>query len=290
VAWAALLSAIVWTASAWASPPGPGGSTKLPFSRVLVIVFENADPSEALAVPAFADLARTSALLTNYHAVAHPSQPNYIALIAGSTLGVQTNAVVSLPGQHIGNLLEKHGKTWRVYAENYPGHCFLGPIAGLYTSKHVPFLSFRNVRKNPARCANIVDASEFDKDLAANRLPDYSLYIPNNLNDGHRTSIRVAGEWFAKRFGSLIAANRLPNDLLLVLTCDEDEGRPGEDNRVIAILHGAMVAPGRRSDQSYTHYSLLRTIEEGLGLGTLGRQDASAPVIQDIWTTRVSQR
>jgi acid phosphatase len=155
----------------------------------------------------------------------------------------------------------------------------------LVSRKHVPFLSFANVHKDPKRCANVVDASAFEKDLAANRLPDYSLYIPNQRDDGHRGGIREAGDWFAGRFGPLIAANRLPDDLLLIVTCDEDEGREGADNRVMAILHGRMVVPGRRIDRRYTHYGLLRTIEEGLGLGTLGREDATATVIQDVWAT-----
>ncbi len=276
-----------WCEPAWAAPRRTDSSGKPAFSRVLLIVLENADPAEAMALPAFADLARTSALLTNYHAVAHPSQPNYIALIAGSTFGVRTNGPLSLPGEHLGNLLERQAKRWRVYAENYPGHCFLGEKSRpdeLYTRKHVPFLSFQNVRTDSARCANIVNATAFAKDLEANHLPEFSLYVPNQINDGHHGGIRAAADWFAKRFAPLITRKRLPDDLLLAITCDEDEGREGAGNRVLAMLHGSMVAPGSRSDRPYTHYSLLKTIEEGLGLGTLGREDATAAVIQDIWT------
>jgi hypothetical protein len=43
------------------------------------------------------------------------------------------------------------------------------------------------------------------------------------------------------------------------------------------------VIPGAVSDTRYDHYDLLRTIEALLGLGTLGRHDATASPITGIW-------
>jgi hypothetical protein len=36
--------------------------------------------------------------------------------------------------------------------------------------------------------------------------------------------------------------------------------------------------PGSTDNNPYTHYSLLRTVEENFGLGNLGRGDANATV------------
>jgi len=113
----------------------------------MIIILENANYRDALAQPFLSNLAKRGALLSEFYAEARPSLPNYIALTAGTTAGLTSNAPVSLDLHHIGDLLEGKGKTWKVYAEAYPGHCFLGERSGTYVRKHVPFLSFENVRK-----------------------------------------------------------------------------------------------------------------------------------------------
>ncbi len=60
------------------------------FKRVVIVVLENTDFSKAISQPFLTDLANRGALLTQLAATTHPSQPNYIALIAGSTLGVSS--------------------------------------------------------------------------------------------------------------------------------------------------------------------------------------------------------
>jgi hypothetical protein len=83
-------------------------------TKVMMVVLENTDYAAALRQPFLASLAARGALLTHFSAEAHPSQPNYIAMIAGSTYGVSSDANVTLNGRHIGNLLEAkglHGKS-----------------------------------------------------------------------------------------------------------------------------------------------------------------------------------
>src|SRR5262245_17702571 len=92
-----------------------------PFRKVFIVVLENAAYADALAQPFLAALAERGALLTNFFAEGRPSQPNYIALTAGSTHGVTSNASVTLDVSHVGDLLETRGRTWKVYAEGYPG-------------------------------------------------------------------------------------------------------------------------------------------------------------------------
>ena len=60
------------------------------FSRVVVVVMENKDFADVIGspdAPYINALARRYALATGYYGVAHPSLPNYLALLSGSTSG-----------------------------------------------------------------------------------------------------------------------------------------------------------------------------------------------------------
>ena len=251
------------------------------FKRVVIVVLENTDFSKAISQPFLTDLANRGALLTQLAATTHPSQPNYIALIAGSTLGVKSNASADLGEQHIGDLLEATGRGWKVYAEDYPGNCFKGGSNKGYVRKHNPFISFTNVQNSPQRCARIVNTSEFEKDVQSGVLPEYSLYVPNLKNDGHDTGVGFADQWLASTFSNLLNDPRFTTDTLFVVTFDENAGSAG--NIVYTSFSGPMVRPGAVSSRTYTHFGLLRTIEDELGLGTLGRQDQTATAITDVW-------
>jgi len=257
------------------------------FSRVLIVMLENANYENAVDQPFLKDFAARGALLTNYHGVAHPSQPNYVALTAGTYDGVSGDGNVTLDVRHIGDLLEAKGKTWKAYAEGYPGGCFLGASDGTYARKHVPFLSFRNVTSDAARCANVVDAAAFSDDVAQRAVPNYSFFVPDLNDDGHDTDVATADRWLAQTVGPLLKNEAFMKGTLVVIVFDEDEFfiRNGVvvDNRVYAALVGDSVAPGSTTNALYDHFSLLRTVEDGLGVGTLGAQDAQAAPIAGIW-------
>lgn len=262
--------------------PAYAADAKPSFKRVMIVIFENTDYQDAISQPFFAMLAKEGALLADFYAIRHPSQPNYIALTSGDTHGVQDDKNVTLKVRHIGDLLEAKGKTWKTYADAYPGNCWLGGRSGSYVRKHVPFLSFKNVQKDPARCARIVDENAFAADAKNGSLADYSLFIPDMNNDGHDTGVDFADRWLAKTFGPLLKDPAFTKDLLLVFTFDEDSNAGG-NNRILTILYGAGVAPGTVSKDRYDHYSLLRTVEDRFGLGTLGLNDAAATPISGVW-------
>lgn len=250
--------------------------------RVAVVVFENANYADVVRAPFFAEFAREGALGTQFLAETHPSQGNYVALTAADLHGVQNDANVDLDVRHLGDLLEEAGKTWKVYAENYPGHCFLGASSGDYARKHNPFISFTNVSRDPARCAHIVEAAELGRDLAADSLPDFIFYIPNQKNDGHDTGVAFADRWFAGTFRPLLQDRRFMDGTLLVATYDES-GPGGPRNQIYTALVGDMVRAGAQYTARADHYSLLRTVELALGLGDLGLNDASATPLTGIW-------
>lgn len=250
-----------------------------PFRKVFIVVLENTAYDAALAQPFLRDLAAGGALLTNFFAEAHPSFPNYVALTAGSTYGVTSLVTLDVP--HVGDLLESAGRTWKAYAEGYPGDCFLGASAGAYVRRHVPFLSFANVQTNPARCARVVDAAVLAEDIEGGTLPDYSLYIPDLNNDGHDTGVAFADQWLARTFGPRLLDPRFTDGMLFVVTFDESPA--SSLNHIYTALYGPGVVAGSTSAARLDHLSLLRTIEDTLGLGTLGQQDAAATAITGVW-------
>jgi hypothetical protein len=241
-----------------------------PFKKVFLIVLENEDASNALDQPYLADLASRGALLSDFHAEVHPSQGNYLALTSGSFHGMEFlwgDWTVTVHARNIADLLEEKGLTWKSYAEDYPGGCFKGD-SGKYRRKHNPFISYRDIQKEPDRCARIVNSSELDTDIANGTLPDYSFYVPNLDNDGHDTHVAVASKWLQTAFDQRLSDPRFMSDMLFIVTFDESQTLTPH-NPIYTVFYGPGVTPGAVSDSRYDHYSILRTIEDTFGLGTL---------------------
>ncbi len=255
--------------------------TNTHFKKVVWIVFENTNYSKALAQPYFNKISKQGALFTNLMAEDHPSQGNYIAMIAGSKLSVKNDNVVDLKESHVGDLLEKAGMRWKVYAESYPGNCFTGKQSGSYVRKHVPFMSFISVNQNSARCLNIEDETKFTEDFNNGTLPEYSMYIPNLKSDGHDTGVDYAGKWFEKTFGAILKDSAKLSETLFVVTFDESG--VSIKNQIFTVLLGAKIKPGTQNSQLLNHPALLKMIEDEFGLGNLGREDMTAPAINGIW-------
>lgn len=251
------------------------------FKKVVWIVFENEDYQPVMNQPDFARIANYGASFTRLKAETHPSQGNYIAMIAGSILGVKDDSNVDLNESHVGDLLEKAGMRWRVYAEDYPGNCFLDKKSGDYARKHVPFLSFTNVTKNPKRCANIENENRFFQDFQNGTLPEFSMYIPNLKNDGHDTGVDYAGKWLSAKFGNILTSPYSTKDTLFIVTFDE--GSRLSRNIIYTVLVGSKIKSGSENSQKINHSALLKMIEDEFKIGNLGREDASSPVLTGIW-------
>ena len=252
-----------------------------PLKKVFTIVFENINFNDAMGQPYFAKLAKEGASLNNFFAEIHPSQGNYIAMTAGNTYKINHDRPITLDVKHIGDLLEAKGKTWKVYAEQYPGDCFKGEFSGKYARKHVPFISYKSVQTNAARCGNLQEAAALWNDVKNGTVPDYSFYVPDQDNDGHDTDVQFADRWLERTFGPLIQNPQFMKDMTLILTFDEDDG--GLGNHIYTTFYGDAVNHGAVSGVKYNHYNMLRTIEDGMGLGNLGQNDATAAPITGIW-------
>jgi hypothetical protein len=276
------------------------------FDRVLIIVLENVDYEVASKDKNLADLAGQGASFTNFHALFHPSYPNYLAMVAGSDFDIhrrgrlladnQVNLPADAAHHSIADRLIAAGLDFKQYAEELPNQTcpwsfssqHVSDKRGNYVRRHVPFLSFREVQQKWCDRVIRVDSSKSDNFFvqdARKGLVAYSLYTPNMNHDGHDTSAKVAGEW-VKKFLNDTFPEKLRQGTLVVVTFDESGGNA--DNRIYTLFLGDMVKPANQQDakaldKRYTHYSLLRTIEDNFGLDPLTANDRNASPITEIW-------
>lgn len=256
-----------------------------PLGRVVVIVFENMDLDQVVGspdAPIFTQLARSGASLRGYRGITHPSLPNYLALVSGSTQGISSDCTrCTVAARSLADTLEASGRTWKTYAEGLPRPGWTGPSAGRYVKRHNPFLYFRAVLAKPGRRARVVPLTALRRDLAAGALPDFSLVVPDVCHDMHDCPVATGDAWLENFLPPLLASPQLKRGVVFVVF---DESAVSSDPRsaIPALALGPAVRPGSRSTAPVTHYSLLRTIEDDWGLPRLGRSASAAPIL-GIW-------
>src|SRR5438034_10835247 len=89
-------------------------------AHVFVIVMENHSAEQAMSGQFISSLASTYGVAENYHAVAHPSVPNYLALTSGSTWGADDDSCRVLPRRDIGTPLTSARASCRSYTDGVP--------------------------------------------------------------------------------------------------------------------------------------------------------------------------
>jgi phospholipase C len=271
------------TATSSSSPDATAGQPGGALQHVVIIMDENKPSSAVLgnaAAPYLNDLASQYAQATDYSGVAHPSLPNYLALTSGGTDGITTDC--NPPGGHciaavtnIGDEITASGRTWKMYAESMPAPC--SPYnAGDYAVKHNPFLYYPAVTRSASYCAgHDVPYSQFATDLATTRsLPSYSYVSPNLCDDMHNCSVGVGDAWLSNNVPQILRSPAFTTQRsLLVITFDEGDS---SNNVVPCIFAGTAARRGYVSATSFSHYSLLRTIEAEWGLKPMTANDAAA--------------
>ncbi|MBW4042936.1 MAG: acid phosphatase [Acidobacteria bacterium] len=240
--------------------------------HIVVVVLENHSFSQVVAAPYLASLERRSLVLTNASAVAHPSEPNYLALWSGSTQGlIDDSCPHRYSGDSLGAQLLRARMSVAGYFESMPAAGFAGCSAGAYVRKHNPLADFAAT----ADAAHSLPLTAFPSgDLAA--LPRVALVVPNLNDDMHDGSVAAGDAWLRSHIDPYAQWART-HDSLLVVTWDENDDSPG--NRILTLVSGQHVRPGR-SNQPATHLSVLHTVEGLLGLPALG---PAAPALTGIW-------
>jgi acid phosphatase len=247
-------------------------------AHVVIVVEENHSNAAVIgnkSAPYMNALAANGALMTQSYAETHPSEPNYLALFAGSTLGLNSDACPVNAGAapNLGSELLAAGHTFAGFSEDLPSVGSPACTSGKYARKHAPWANFTNVPP-----ASSVPFTEFNARSDYSSLPTVSFVIPNLDNDMHDGTIAQADAWLNTNLAAY-ANWAQANNSLLILTWDEDDNGP--KNQIPTVFYGAHVKPGTYAEP-ISHYNVLSTLQEMYGLPKTGLA-ANAPPITDIW-------
>ncbi len=245
-------------------------------NHIIWVWFENRENTQitAATAPFFTSFAASNVNMTNFFGVSHPSQPNYLDAFSGSNQGVTNDNHFTFPAttDNLAKQMAVAGRSWRVYAQDYPGGCSDADIvtggvdgagaAGQYVRKHNPAISFESVRLDPVQCANIQPLANFDPSV------NFAFVVPNMINDMH-DGTTAQGDTFLQAFVPLVTSSSDFAHTLLIVTFDEGTSTTNGGGHI----YTAVAAPWLTAatvNTTYNHFSALRTIEAIYGLPFLG--------------------
>ncbi len=295
------------------------------YDHVFVVVEENHGFSDVIGNPAAPNLNRLAeryGLATNYYGITHPSEPNYVALLGGSTFGVANDNPYYLNRVNRPSLvsqLDRAGIGWKAYLEGlphpgyqgicYPAYCNGTPDKDpLYVSKHNPITNF-TTSWNARDRSRQVPAEQLSADLRSGHVPAFGLFVPDECHDQHGDPpycvdsgtpgdpqdqhLVASGDAHLGRVVSAITHARFwsrGNNAVVVVA---DEGNDsagccganpggGRVATVVVTSHG----PRQVHDATpYNHYSLLKTIQHNFGVGCLAHAcDARVTAMSPLFT------
>ena len=272
------------------------------YDHVFLIINENHNAKQILgnpAAPIINALASDYGLATSYTGVGDPSEPNYVAMLGGSTFGINSDDPYFFPGHTVSasNLmsqLEQAGKTWKAYFQDLPyagyrGYCYPGKCNGIpdsdteYVAKHNGLVNFTNLQ-TPGEWVKQVPLQQLSVDLASGSVPNFGYIVADECNDMHGappwcvdsgkaggvddTWLVAQGDAFVGQTVNLITSSSVwaSGNNAIVVTFDEGNTRTDKVATVVATNHGPR---GIKDNTSYDHYALLASLQSTFGLGCL---------------------
>ena len=268
--------------------------------HVWVIVLENHSLPDTLgnaSMPVINQLAHTYGYAANFTGVAHPSLPNYVAMIAGDTMGLTSDDPTQrFAGDNLALQLSRAGLSWRAYLQGLPRDGSAADYAGAYGKKHNPFMLSTDLLADKEQVANVKTLAALGPDLDTGRSPSYSFIVPDVCHDMHgapecrsRRALDQDGDAFVDAWTKRIMAS--PDwkaGSAIVVTFDEGGGgdRAGGGGRIATIVVTSAGPRGVVSKVAYNHYSLLRTLEDGFGLPPLRGAKTATPMTDLFWPVK----
>lgn len=293
----------------------PPAATVPALDHVYVLMMENTNNADVVQVgantatvmpqmPYTASMARSGVVLSNAWATYHPSDENYVAMVAGDTFKFgPVYYPYNLTDTHLGDLLSARNKSWVGYIQNMGKPCNLTAVQGgygqnSYSPDDGPFAQFTDVTDNTALCDVVQrDLTDFESAITANTLPDFSWLSADNWWDGE-------GAWYKNDAFDVVYSNEIQDQFiqstiepllqsaawsnsrsLLILTWDEAAGWGWPNNQVPTILVGSpgLLKAGSVFHERVNGYDLLRTIEAALGAGGVDKFDTYAQPLNDVF-------
>src|SRR5579884_821244 len=288
-------------AQASKNPPPPSGaicstsgSPPQHYQHVIWIWMENHSYDQIIGAPGSSVAQRSPyvngtlvpqcGLATNYHNVSHPSLPNYIAATSGSTQGLSSN---KLQGYSVPNLFQQvqdAGLQWRSYNEAMPQNCYASD-AGTYPADHNPALDYTSLASTCPQWdvpLGTTSSGALEQDLAKNTLPSFAFVVHDGCDSSESCSIDQGDAWLSTWVPLIVgsSAYRSGSTAVFIVWDEGNKGTSGEDClsnlkdtscHVVLLALSPYMRPGSQSSTLFSHYSLLRTTEELLGLPLLGQ-------------------
>ena len=273
--------------------------------HVFMVYMENHGNGDVLGspnAPYLNQLVSTYGYGSNYYALTHPSNPNYYPVLGGSDFGFTYNCQADcFDARNLADNIEAAGKTWASYSETGAGG------TGTYVPDGAHFLAFHDIYSDPARATtHLFDLAQMQSDLAsASTTPDFVWFAPDDATNmegpsdipfgalrfllgqltDHQYNLAAGDRWLQETLAVIFSSEAWNTQRCAVfVTFDEDYDNLslGVDNQgnsvpMVVIPSQAAVATGGMrpghfvASERYDHYSLLRTIEEALGLPGAGQ-------------------
>jgi hypothetical protein len=271
------------------------------FGHIVIMSLENQNYAKIVGspnMPYLNSLFDRGALLTNFYANFHPSQPNYFALTTAQSFYTKEGPIPT-GTNNIVKALATRNKTWKGYFTDLTTH-------------EAVFRYFPEVWQNQAQLANIVPIfPNFMNDVRAGTLPSFSLIHDLPSVNGH--DCQNGGVCLAPVDAHLEETidayinhpSFVSNNDLLIILFDEAElddptcsgpttialtdaarlrGAWKCGGRTVALFLGPSVKRGYRSTKLYHLEAFLRLSLEGLGVTeSLPGASAFAPDMDELF-------
>jgi hypothetical protein len=226
----------------------------------------------------------------------HPSEPNYIWMEAGDNLGIRSDNPPAKnhrnTPKHLTRLLRDAGIPWKSYQEDIDGTVCPLDAHGNYAPKHNPNVFFDDNTGNlnpqdPYCIAHNRPFSELWDDLRQGTVARYNFLTPNLCNDMHNSCaplhdrLQQGDTWLATVIPQIMASQAYQNNGVIFLTWDESELL----EQPIGMIAVSPLAKGNgyQNHIAYTHSSLLRTVQEIVGVTPLLGDADRATSLSDLF-------
>jgi phospholipase C len=272
--------------------PCRGLAPPVRYRHVIWIVFENQGYDKVIGnhadLPYTNALSNACGLATNYFGVGDPSLPNYIAMTSGGTQGVTGDSSRPLAVPSIFSQVAARHWQWRSYSESMPSNCFLADYPSgqpVYTAHHEPVVYYSGIRSQCRRWdvpLGTVSDGALASDLENDTLPAFAIIGPNDDGGTAKPGCsRPCGnvdpplsDVFLRDWMSKIVSSRAyrAGGTAIFITWDEDDVFtdslcPALDcDHLATVVVAPSVRRATRSGVLSSHFSLLRTTEELLGI------------------------
>jgi hypothetical protein len=273
------------------------------YDHIFVIVEENHGYTDVIGNPAAPNLnalASAYGVATDYFGVAHPSEPNYVALLGGGTFTVNSDNPYYIQRVAAPSLISEldHARiSWKAYLQGLPhpgyqGICYPANCNGepdkdpLYVSKHNAIPNF-TTSLNAADWARQVPIRRLARDLRTGNVPAFSWVIPDECHDQHGDppycidsgnpgdpqdqrlvafGDRYLGQLVAQITGASFWAK---GNNAIDIVYDEGDNNAHGGGRVANVVVTSHGPRHLKAPAFYSHYSLLQTIQRNFGLPCL---------------------